>query len=85
MSRKVLGLVYTHGYNDWPHHRYLFLIGARSSFYGPPKSPEQLIVPAVNVSVRGGSRIFSRGGGGDFQQNFQNFDDLFFFFLGRPN
>ena len=32
---------------------------------------------------RGGSRIFSRGGGGggfaDFQKIFQNFDDLFFF------
>ena len=28
---------------------------------------------------RGGSRIFSRGGGGaDFQKIFQNFDDLFF-------
>ena len=31
------------------------------------------------LCVRGGSRIFSRGGGTDFQKNFQNFDDLFFF------
>ena len=35
------------------------------------------------VGGRGGSRIFSRGGGADFQKIFQNFDDLFF--LGRPN
>ena len=28
--------------------------------------------------VRGGSRIFSRGGA-DFQKIFENFDDLFFF------
>ena len=31
----------------------------------------------------GGSRIFSRGGGGrsDFQKNFENFDNLFFDWL----
>ena len=34
------------------------------------------------VMLRGGSRIFSRGGGADFQKIFQNFD---LFFLGRPN
>ena len=36
------------------------------------------------LSTRGGSRIFSRGGGGgaDFQKEIENFDDLF---LGRPN
>ena len=32
------------------------------------------------LQCRGGSRIFSRGGGADFQKIFQNFDDLFFFF-----
>ena len=35
-----------------------------------------------NYMVRGGSRIFSRGGG--LSKKFENFDDLFFF-LGRPN
>ena len=35
---------------------------------------------------RGGSRIFSRGGGGRIFKKFSKFDDLFFFFsLGRPN
>ena len=32
------------------------------------------------IIIRGGSRIFSRGGGADFRKIFQNFDDLFFFF-----
>ena len=31
------------------------------------------------IGIRGGSRIFSRGGGADFQKNFENFVDLFFF------
>ena len=32
----------------------------------------------TTIITRGGSRIFSRGGGADFQKIFQNFDDLFF-------
>ena len=36
-------------------------------------------------NIRGGSRIFSRGGGADFQKVFENFEDLFSSFLGRPN
>ena len=36
------------------------------------------IIPHNKIVSRGGSRIFSRGGGGaDFQKIFQNFDDLF--------
>ena len=30
------------------------------------------------VAARGGSRVFSRGGGADFQKKFENLDDLFF-------
>ena len=33
--------------------------------------------------IAGADLGFSRGGGGGFSKNFQNFDDLFF--LGRPN
>ena len=35
------------------------------------------------ILIRGGSRVFSRGGGVDFQKFFQNFDDLFFFRLTK--
>ena len=30
------------------------------------------------AELRGGSRVFSKGGGADFQKNFANFVDLFF-------
>ena len=42
-----------------------------------------LLSKNINVLCRGGSRIFSRGGGGGFKKKFENLDDLFF--LGRPN
>ena len=33
---------------------------------------------SLKIILRGGSRIFSRGVGVDFQKKFENFDDLFF-------
>ena len=37
-----------------------------------------LVEKKIGKQNRGGSRIFSRGGGVDFQKCFQNFDELFF-------
>ena len=60
-------------------------IAVRKTEYPKELSCHFFLSSAVSVCmIRGGSRIFSRGGGADFRKIFQNFDELFFF-LGRPN
>ena len=53
-----------------------------------PLKINQNIISNVSYSLLlvtwGGSRIFFEGGGGDFQNIFENFDDLLFF-LGRSD
>ena len=54
--------------------------------------PYTLYLLYINIYVSIYIYIYTQGriqdfleGGADFRKIFQNFDDLFFFFLGRPN